>query len=136
KKSQAPEMIMSFVRIVDNQINVKVKQIKTDNGTEFRNHELEIFYNGKGISQNFSSPYTLEQNGVAERKNKTLIEAARTMLNGERIPDTSYFHVFGCLVFIHNHKDYLGKFDAKADDGYFLGYSSVSKAFRVYNTRR
>ncbi|GJS98032.1 retrovirus-related pol polyprotein from transposon TNT 1-94 [Tanacetum coccineum] len=54
----------------------------------------------------------------------------------ERIHDISYFHVFGCPVFIHNHKDHLGKFDAKADDGYFLGYSSVSKAFRVYNTRR
>ncbi|GJX31630.1 retrovirus-related pol polyprotein from transposon TNT 1-94 [Tanacetum coccineum] len=110
---------------------------------------------------------------IAERRNRTLIEAARTMLNGsvlfkhfwtdavriacytqnrsiifkrhdknsyeifkERIPDISYFHVFGCHVFIHNHKDHLGKFDAKADDGYFLAYSSVSKAFRVYNIRR
>ncbi|GJW68778.1 retrovirus-related pol polyprotein from transposon TNT 1-94 [Tanacetum coccineum] len=54
----------------------------------------------------------------------------------ERIPDINYFHVFGCPVFIHNHKDHLGKFDAKADDGYFLGYSFVSKAFRVFNTRR
>nr|GEW29331.1 retrovirus-related Pol polyprotein from transposon TNT 1-94 [Tanacetum cinerariifolium] len=58
------------------------------------------------------------------------------MFKKERIPDISYFHVFGCPVFIHNHKDHLGKFDAKADDGYFLGYSSISKAFRVYNTRR
>ncbi|GJT07930.1 retrovirus-related pol polyprotein from transposon TNT 1-94 [Tanacetum coccineum] len=41
-----------------------------------------------------------------------------------------------CPVFIHNHKDHLGKFNAKADDGYYLGYSFVSKAFRVYNTRR
>ncbi|GJW46060.1 retrovirus-related pol polyprotein from transposon TNT 1-94 [Tanacetum coccineum] len=173
KKSQAPEMIMSFIRMVENQNDVKVKQIRTDNGTEFRNHELESFCDEKGISQNFSSPYTPEQNGVAERKNRTLIEAARTMLNGsvlskhfwtdavriacytqnrsiivkrhdktpyeifrERIPDISYFHVFGCPVFIHNHKDHLGKFDAKADDGYFLGYSFVSKAFRVFNTRR
>ncbi|GKB43751.1 retrovirus-related pol polyprotein from transposon TNT 1-94 [Tanacetum coccineum] len=54
----------------------------------------------------------------------------------ERILDISYFYVCGCLVFIHNHKDHLGKFDAKTDDGYFLGYSSVSKAFRVYNIRR
>ncbi|GJU61817.1 retrovirus-related pol polyprotein from transposon TNT 1-94 [Tanacetum coccineum] len=126
---------------------------RTDNGTEFRNHELESFCNEKEISQNSSSPYTLEQNSVAERKNKTLIEATRTMLNGsvpskhfwtevvritcytqnrsiivkrhdktpheifrERIHDISYFHVFGCPVFIHNHKDHLGKFDAKADD--------------------
>ncbi|GJU48809.1 retrovirus-related pol polyprotein from transposon TNT 1-94 [Tanacetum coccineum] len=108
----------------------------------------------------------------ASESNRTLIEAARTMLNGsilskhlwtkavkiacytqnrsiivkrhdktpyktfrERIPDISYFHVFGCPVFIHNHKDHLGKFDAKADDEYFLGYSFNSKAFRVFNIR-
>ncbi|GKE17081.1 retrovirus-related pol polyprotein from transposon TNT 1-94, partial [Tanacetum coccineum] len=108
-----------------------------------------------------------------ERKNRTLIEAARTMLNEsvlskhlwteavritcytqnrsiiikrhdktpyeifrERIPDISYFHVFGCPMFIHNHKDHLDKFDANADDGYFLGYSFISKYFRVFNTRR
>ncbi|GJV40124.1 retrovirus-related pol polyprotein from transposon TNT 1-94 [Tanacetum coccineum] len=109
----------------------------------------------------------------AERKNRTLIEAARTMLKGlvlskhfwtetvritcytqdrsiivkrhdktpyeifrERIPDINYFHVFGCFVFIHNHKDHLGEFDVKADDGYFLGYLFNYKAFRVFNTRR
>nr|GEY09583.1 retrovirus-related Pol polyprotein from transposon TNT 1-94 [Tanacetum cinerariifolium] len=123
--------------------------------------------------KNFSSPYTPEQNGVAESKNRPLIEAARTMLNGlvlskhfwtkavriacytqnkliifkrhdktpyeiskERIPDISYFHVFGCPLFIHKHKDHLSKFYAKADDGYFLGYSFVLKAFRVLNKRR
>ncbi|GJU32328.1 retrovirus-related pol polyprotein from transposon TNT 1-94 [Tanacetum coccineum] len=75
KKSQAPEMIMSFIKI---QNDVKVKQIKTNNGTEFRNSKLESFCDEKGISQNFSSPYTPKQNGVAERKNRTLIEAART----------------------------------------------------------
>nr|GEX20903.1 retrovirus-related Pol polyprotein from transposon TNT 1-94 [Tanacetum cinerariifolium] len=53
----------------------------------------------------------------------------------ERIPDISYFHLFECPMFIHNYKDHLGKFGAKADDGYFIGYSSVSKA-RVYNTKR
>ncbi|PWA72457.1 Integrase, catalytic region, Zinc finger, CCHC-type, Peptidase aspartic, catalytic [Artemisia annua] len=173
KKSQAAETIMSFVRNIENQNDIKVKQIRTDNGTKFKNQDLECFCDEKGISQNFSSPYTPEQNGVAERKNRTLIEAARTMLNGSvlskhfwteavktacytqnrstivkrhnktpyevfkgRIPDISYFHVFGCPVFIHNHKYHLGKFDAKADDGYFLGYSLVSKAFRVFNTRR
>nr|GEU75360.1 retrovirus-related Pol polyprotein from transposon TNT 1-94 [Tanacetum cinerariifolium] len=81
KKSQAPKMITSFIRMVENQ-NIQVKQIRTDNGTEFRNHELESFCDEKGISQNFPSPYTPEQNGVPERKNRTLIEATRTMLNG------------------------------------------------------
>ncbi|GKB01273.1 retrovirus-related pol polyprotein from transposon TNT 1-94 [Tanacetum coccineum] len=101
---------MSFIRMAENQNDVKVKQIRTDNGTEFRNSKLESFCDEKGISHNFSSPYTPEQNGVAERNSRTFIEANRTMLNG--------------------------KFDAKADDGYFLGYYFVSKAFRVFNTRR
>ncbi|GJU51904.1 retrovirus-related pol polyprotein from transposon TNT 1-94 [Tanacetum coccineum] len=101
-----------------------------------RNSILVNFYDEKGISQNFSSPYTPEQNGVAKRKNKTLIEAARTMLLGSRIPNINFLHVFGCPNYIHNHKDHLGKFDEKADDGYLLGYPLVSKAFRVFNTRR
>ncbi|GJX64468.1 retrovirus-related pol polyprotein from transposon TNT 1-94 [Tanacetum coccineum] len=53
-----------------------------------------------------------------------------------RIPNIDFLHVFGCPVYIHKHKDYLGKFDEKADDGYFLGYSLVSKGFRVFNTRK
>ncbi|GJT59090.1 retrovirus-related pol polyprotein from transposon TNT 1-94 [Tanacetum coccineum] len=114
-----------------------------------RNSILVNFCDERWISQNFSSPYTPEQNGVAERKNRTLIEAARTMLSGfvfskkywgkvvaTRIPNINFLHVFGCPVYIHNHKDHLGKFDEKVDDGYLLGYSLVSKAFRVFNTRR
>nr|GEW54262.1 retrovirus-related Pol polyprotein from transposon TNT 1-94 [Tanacetum cinerariifolium] len=98
----------------------------------------------ESTSQNFSSPYTPEQNGVAKKKNRTLIEAARTMLSGSVFSKqywteavaTAYYTQNRCLVFIHNHKDHLGKFDEKVDDGYFLGYSLVSKAFRVFNTKR
>ncbi|GJZ53875.1 retrovirus-related pol polyprotein from transposon TNT 1-94, partial [Tanacetum coccineum] len=68
--------------MVENKNDVKVKQIRTDNGTEFKNSKLESFCDEKGISHNFSSPYTPEQNGVAERKNRAVIEAARTLLNG------------------------------------------------------
>nr|GEW57012.1 hypothetical protein [Tanacetum cinerariifolium] len=138
-----------------------------------RNIILVNFYDEKGISQNFFSPYTPKQNGVTERKNRTLIEAAKTMLSGsvfskkywteviatacytqnrstimkrhlknpydifrKRIPNINFLHVFECPVYIHNHKDRLGKFDEKDDDGYLLGYSLVSKALRVFNTRR
>ncbi|GJZ88614.1 retrovirus-related pol polyprotein from transposon TNT 1-94, partial [Tanacetum coccineum] len=158
---------------MENLNEVRVKELRSDNGTEFRNHKLEEFYDEKGISQNFSSPYTPEQNSVAERRNITLFEAARTMLNSAKLPkqfwgeavntacytqnrsiivkrhgktsydvfrgrspDISYFHVFGCPIHIHNHKDHLGKFDENADDGIFLGYSLVAKAFRVFNIRR
>ncbi|GJX15214.1 retrovirus-related pol polyprotein from transposon TNT 1-94 [Tanacetum coccineum] len=53
-----------------------------------------------------------------------------------RLPNIDFLHVFGCPIFIHNHKDHLEKFDEKSDYGYFLGYSLVSKAFRVFNIRR
>ncbi|GKD57001.1 retrovirus-related pol polyprotein from transposon TNT 1-94, partial [Tanacetum coccineum] len=158
---------------MENLNEVRVKELRSDNGTEFRNYKLEEFCDEKGISQNFSSPCIPEQNGVAERMNITLIEAVRTMLNSinlhkqfwgeavnpacytqnksiivkrhgkttydvfkERSPDISYFHVFGCPVHIHNHRDHMGKFDAKADDGFFLGYSLMAKAFRDFNIRR
>ncbi|GKF22276.1 retrovirus-related pol polyprotein from transposon TNT 1-94 [Tanacetum coccineum] len=54
----------------------------------------------------------------------------------KRILNINFLHVFGCPDYIYNHKDHLRKFDEKADDGYLLGYSLVSKAFRVFNTRR
>ncbi|GJY91453.1 retrovirus-related pol polyprotein from transposon TNT 1-94 [Tanacetum coccineum] len=143
KKSDAADCIMSFITKMENLNEVRVKELRSDNRTEFKNHKLEEFYDEKGISQNFSSPYTPKQNGVAERRNRTLTEVARTIsiivkrhrktsydVFRGRSPDISYFHVFGCPVHIHNHKDHLGKFDAKDDDGLFLGYSLVAKAFR------
>ncbi|GJW08121.1 retrovirus-related pol polyprotein from transposon TNT 1-94 [Tanacetum coccineum] len=82
KKSQAPETIMSFIKRVKNQNDINVKQLITNNGTEFKNSIIVKFSDEKGISQKISSPYIPEQNGVAERKNITLIEVARTMLSG------------------------------------------------------
>ncbi|PWA44879.1 hypothetical protein CTI12_AA522760 [Artemisia annua] len=93
--------------------------------------------NGSVLSKHFwteavkTACYTQNRSIIVKRHNKTPYEIFKG-----RIPDISYFHVFGCPVFIHNHKDHLGKFDAKADAGYFLGYSLVYKAFRVFNTRR
>ncbi|GKC22323.1 retrovirus-related pol polyprotein from transposon TNT 1-94 [Tanacetum coccineum] len=102
KKSQASEIIMSFIRMVENQIDVKVKQIRTNNGTEFRNFELESFCDEKGISQNFSSPYTPRQNGIAERKNRTLIEAARTMPNGSVLSKYFWIEVVRIAYYTQN----------------------------------
>ncbi|GJW77487.1 retrovirus-related pol polyprotein from transposon TNT 1-94 [Tanacetum coccineum] len=73
-------------RKIENQNDTKVKQMRTNNGTEFKNHSLERFYDIKGISQNFTSPYTPELNGVVERRNRTLIEASKTMLNDSVLP--------------------------------------------------
>ncbi|GKA88363.1 retrovirus-related pol polyprotein from transposon TNT 1-94 [Tanacetum coccineum] len=129
---------------MENLNEVRVNELRSDNGTEFRNHKLERINDfEKGISQNLSSLCTLKQNGAAKRRNKTLIKAAKTLSiivkrHGKtandvfrgRSPDISYFNVFGCLMYFHNHRDHLGKFNKKADDGFFLGYSPVDKAFR------
>ncbi|GKA64158.1 retrovirus-related pol polyprotein from transposon TNT 1-94, partial [Tanacetum coccineum] len=81
-----------------NQNDVKVKQIRTDN----KNQELKSFCDEKIISQNFSSLYTPEQNGVAERKNRTLIEDAKTMLNGLVFSKHLWTRVVSTTCYTHN----------------------------------
>ncbi|KAD4584957.1 hypothetical protein E3N88_22558 [Mikania micrantha] len=153
-------------------LHSKEECVTSDNGTEFRNHILDEFYLSKGIKRQYSIPRTPEQNGVVERKNRTLIEAARTMLADSGLPLTfwaeavntacyvqnrvlvnqrwlktpyevlhtltpliSFFRAFGCPCYILNTKDPLKKFDSKVDAGYFVGYSSTCKAYRVFNCR-
>ncbi|GJX89960.1 putative ribonuclease H-like domain-containing protein, partial [Tanacetum coccineum] len=103
---------------------------RCDNGGEFRNREMDEFCSKKGIKKEFSNARTPQQNGVAERRNRTLIEARRTIS-----PAIGFLRPFGCHVMILNTLDRLGKFDAKGDEGYFVGYSLKSKAFRVFNKR-
>ncbi|GJY91538.1 retrovirus-related pol polyprotein from transposon TNT 1-94 [Tanacetum coccineum] len=68
--------------------------------------------------------------------NSEIALLSTSMMKKGTLPNIDYLHVFGCPLFINNHKDHLGKFDEKVDDGYFLRYSLISKAFRVFNTRR
>ncbi|GJW61317.1 putative ribonuclease H-like domain-containing protein [Tanacetum coccineum] len=126
----------------------------------------------KGILRQFSVARTPQQNGLVERRNRTLIKAARTMLVDSKLPTTfwaeaintacyvqnrvlvvkphnktpyklfhrriptlSFIRPFGCPVTILNTIDHLGKFDGKADEGFFVRYSLNSKAFRVFNSR-
>ncbi|GJZ78629.1 putative ribonuclease H-like domain-containing protein [Tanacetum coccineum] len=89
-----------------------------------------------GIKREFSVARTPQQNGVAERKNRTLIEAARTMLADSLLPYCiSFMRPFGCPVTVLNTLDPLGKFDGKAEEGFLVGYSVNSKAFRVFNSQ-
>ncbi|GKD60749.1 putative ribonuclease H-like domain-containing protein [Tanacetum coccineum] len=86
------------------------------------------------IKREFSVARTPQQNGVAERKNRTLIEAARTMLVVSKLPTTFWAEAVNTACYVLN-RDHLGKFDGKADEGYFIGYSVVSKAMRVFNKK-
>ncbi|GJY16339.1 putative ribonuclease H-like domain-containing protein [Tanacetum coccineum] len=87
-KDETSGILKDFIRQIENQLNQKVKTIKCDNGTEFKNKDVIEFYGSKGIKREYSNARTPQQNGVAERKNKTLIEAARTMLAYSFLPNT------------------------------------------------
>ncbi|GJX31433.1 putative ribonuclease H-like domain-containing protein [Tanacetum coccineum] len=165
-------ILKTFITSIKNQINHKVKIIRCDNGTEFKNNDMKQFCRIKGIKREFSVARTPQQNEVTKRKNRTLIEAARTMLADSLLPTTfwaeavntacyvlnrvlvtkphnktpyellhgippsiSFMRPFGCPVTILNTLDPIGKFDGKADEGFLVGYSINSKAFRVFNTR-
>jgi transposase InsO family protein len=64
-----------------------VKKIRSDNGSEFKNLQVEEYLEEKGIKNEFPAPYTPQQNGVVERKNTTLIDMARTMLGEYKTPE-------------------------------------------------
>jgi transposase InsO family protein len=66
---------------------VKIKRVRSDNGTEFKNTNIEEYLDGEGIGHELSVPYTPQQNGIVERKNRTLIEAVRTMLDEYKTSD-------------------------------------------------
>ncbi|GJW06386.1 integrase, catalytic region, zinc finger, CCHC-type containing protein [Tanacetum coccineum] len=111
-------------------LNATVRNIRTDNGTEFVNQTLRAYYEEVGISHQTFVARTPQQNGVVERRNHTLAEATHTLK-----PDLSYLHVFGALCYTTNDGEDLGKLKPKADIGIFVGYALVKKAFRIYNKR-
>ncbi|GJR07207.1 putative ribonuclease H-like domain-containing protein [Tanacetum coccineum] len=149
-KDETSDILKSFITGIENLVDHKVKVIRCDNGTEFKNREMNQFCEMNGILRQFSVARTPQQNGVAERRNKTLIKAARTMLADFKFPTTfwaesvniacyntnfKFMRPFGYPVTILNTIDHLGKFDGKADKGFFVGYSLNNKAFRVFNSR-
>ncbi|KAL4384369.1 hypothetical protein GQ457_15G012400 [Hibiscus cannabinus] len=83
---EALEKFITFSKIAQNDVGQNISHIRSDHGTEFQNLGFEDFCNENGISHNFSAPRTPQQNGVVERKNRTLEEMARTMLCENNLP--------------------------------------------------
>ncbi|GKE30002.1 putative ribonuclease H-like domain-containing protein [Tanacetum coccineum] len=111
-KDKTSGILNSFITGIKNLVDHKVKVIRCDNGTEFKNKEINQFCEMKGILRQFSAARTPQQNGVAERRNMTLNEAVRTMLADSKLATTFWAEVVNTR------------------------YSLNSKAFRVFNSRR
>jgi transposase InsO family protein len=84
---QNPRNPKALLKESSNEFELKVKKIRSDNGSEFKNLQVEEFLEEEGIKHEFSAPYTPQQNGVVERKNRTLIDMARTMLGEYKTPE-------------------------------------------------
>ncbi|GJW91169.1 putative ribonuclease H-like domain-containing protein [Tanacetum coccineum] len=131
-KDETSGILKSFITEIENLVDKKVKIIRCNNGTEFKNRVMSEFCEQKGIKREFSIARTPQQNGMAERRNRTIIEAAGTI---GRTPALSFMRPFRCHVTILNTLDYLEKVDGNSNEGFFVGYSMNSKGFRVYNIR-
>jgi transposase InsO family protein len=92
-KSETQKVLKKFLKRPQNKFDAKVKRIRSDNGTEFKNTQVEDFLDEEGINHEFLAPYTPQQNGVAEWKNCTLNEMARIMLDEYKTLDRFWAEV-------------------------------------------
>ncbi|GJZ45987.1 retrovirus-related pol polyprotein from transposon TNT 1-94 [Tanacetum coccineum] len=139
-KDEAPDLIIKSLKIIQNRLNAIVRNICTDNGTEFLNQTLRDYYEQIGISHETSVARTPQQNGVVERqllphvtpKTDPLYDVAMEKLLMSsymtKKPDLSYLHVFGALCYPNNDSENLGKLQAKADIAMAFEQSSLEPA--------
>nr|GFB45999.1 hypothetical protein [Tanacetum cinerariifolium] len=132
----------SSSNVLSSLLTCRLSKSSSDNRTKFVNQTLRDYYEEVGISHETSVARSPQQNGVVERRNRTLIEAARTIhgktpyeLLHSKLLDLSFFHMFGALCYPTNDNENLGKLQPKADIGIFIGYVPTKKAFRIYNRR-
>ncbi|GJS12547.1 retrovirus-related pol polyprotein from transposon TNT 1-94 [Tanacetum coccineum] len=118
-KDEALDTIIKCIKNIQVRLNATVRNVRTDNGTEFVNQTLCEFYENAGISHQRSVARTRQQNDLMHEKKL----------------DLSFLHVFGSLCYSTNDSEDLSKLNAKAVIGIFVGYAPAKKAFRIYNRR-
>nr|GEU90183.1 putative reverse transcriptase domain-containing protein [Tanacetum cinerariifolium] len=106
-KDEALDVIISFIKKTQVNLQLQVQRVRTDNGTEFKNKTLAKFFDDVGITQQFSAARTPQQNGVVERRNRNLVEAARTMLSFANLPLFLWAEAIATAYFKQNHVDII-----------------------------
>nr|GEW46688.1 putative ribonuclease H-like domain-containing protein [Tanacetum cinerariifolium] len=101
-KDETASVLKTFIIGLENLLSLKVKIIRCDNGTEFKNADLHQFCGLKGIKREFSVPRTPQQNGITERKNRTLIKAAKTLLADSLLPIPFWVKAVNTACYVQN----------------------------------
>ncbi|GJT16097.1 retrovirus-related pol polyprotein from transposon TNT 1-94 [Tanacetum coccineum] len=128
-KDETPEVVIKFLKQIQVGLNKTIRYIRTDNGTEFVNKDLTAYYERVGIFHQKTVPRTPQQNGVVERRNRTLVEAARTMLIfskapmflwAEAVATACYTQNRSLIHTLHNKTPYELVHDKKPDLTFFV----------------
>lgn len=101
-KSDVFDKFKEFKAIVENQLNLSIKTLRTDNGREYLSNEFKSFLINNGITHPTSTPYTPEQNGLAESMNRTLLERARCMLLNAKLQKQFWAEAVSTAAYITN----------------------------------
>nr|GFA69319.1 retrovirus-related Pol polyprotein from transposon TNT 1-94 [Tanacetum cinerariifolium] len=101
-KDETPEVLIDFLRLVQRGLQAQVRVVRTDKGTEFLNQTLLAYFAVEGIQHQTSVSRTPEQNGIVERRNRTLVEAARTMLSAAKVPLFFWAEAIATACFTQN----------------------------------
>nr|GEW55595.1 hypothetical protein [Tanacetum cinerariifolium] len=115
-----------FFLLVQRGLQAQVRIVRTDKGTEFLNQTLYPYFAAEGILHQTPVARTPKQNGVVERRNHTLVEAARTMLSPAKVPLFFWAEAFAMHVLLKTEK---------GDECIFVGYSTQSRAYKVFSKR-
>ena len=146
-KNDAYKAYKKLAKVLHNENENRIKQIRSDHGGEFQNAKFDRYCEKHGITHSHSGPSGLPKYFLADAVytashvlNRTLIRPILKKTPYElykgRKPSISHLRVFGCKCFVlNNGKDNLGKFDPKSDEGIHIGYAINGHAYRVYNKR-
>ncbi|GJT96749.1 putative ribonuclease H-like domain-containing protein [Tanacetum coccineum] len=130
-KDETSEILKNFIKEIENLTDKIVKLIKSDNGTEFKNKVMDDFCREKGIKREYSVARTPQQNGVVERRNRTLIEAARTMLADSKLPTTFWAEAVSTTCYVQN-KVLVVKPHNKTPYDLFRGFKPALSVMRLF----
>jgi hypothetical protein len=133
-KSETQGTLKRFLRRAQNEFELKVKKIRSDNGSEFKNLQVEEFLEEEGIKHEFSAPYTPQQNSVVERKNRTLIDMARTMLGEFKTPEQFWSEAMNTACHAINRL-YLHRLLKKTSYELLTGNKPNVSYFRVFGNK-